>query len=283
MSLLSGIPGIQASPTGVPSLFNSMGIPLGKLPLQLLTIFPPTGYLGLNLTAAGLPITSAIKAATYGLGIIIGIYANGLYMNQVASFLSYILIFAPPWYIFDCIQIITDTKFNENGFLLPLPVPMIPSGGGKEGKWILTFPLLSLILAATSFSGIAFLSKFVPSSLTGTIGPYIQYGIIILGALFSIAAAFGVYRQIPVGVEPSIPGLTGGLPAIPTDLSSLTSILPKMAGGGNNNSKLPPLSSFIKNLKPQEGGSKESIPFIGVLGLIILGGFSLSYLRSKQE
>lgn len=291
---MSAIPGLQGSPTGVPSLFNSIGIPLGKVPLQLLTIFPPTGYLGLNLTAAGLPITSALKAASYGLGVLIGIYGDNLYMNQVAHFLSYVLIFAPPWYIFDCIQILTDTKFNENGFVLPVPFRVIPSGGGKGGNWTLTFPLLSLILAATSFSSLAFLNAYIPSVFTGNVGKYIQYGVIALGVLFSGSALFSIFKQSPNSVSTAT--------SIPTDISSLTSGLvsmgEKMTGGGNNSlssssnkvpplsfssNKLPPLSSFIDNLKPQNGGSSESIPFIGILALIVLGGFSLSFLRSKHE
>ena len=284
--MLSGLPTLQATPTGVPSLFNSIGIPLGKLPLQLLTIFPPTGYLGLNLTATGLPITSAIKAATYGAGVVAGLYASGLYINQIAKVLSYILIFAPPWYVFDCIQILTDSKFNDNGFLLPLPIPAIPSGGGKGGNWTLTFPVLSLILAATSFSGLALLNTFLPQSIKDSFGKYIEYGTGGLGILFVIVSLIAMSRQTTPGVESMVPSMPTGLP---TDMTSgitsltggLASMIPStMKGGGNS---LPPLSTFIKDLRPQEGGSTDSVPFIGILGLIILGGFSLSYLRSKQE
>jgi hypothetical protein len=282
-----------------PSLFNSAGIPLGKLPLQILTLFPPTGYLGLNLSAVGLPITGAIKAATYGAGVFAGIYANRLYVSQVAQILSYILIFAPPWYIFDCIQILADSKFDINGFLLPVPVPAIPSGGGKEGKWTLTFPLLSLILAATSFTGLAFIKKYLPDDLMKSVGKYAGYATLGGGILFTAIGLISLIMQkpaagtavpgVPSAISPlaGISGLTSAIPGV----SAITSVVPGLAptpaavplaqsGGG---SSLPPLSSFIHNVAKQEGGGEtQAIPFIGTLALIILGGFSLSFLRSKQ-
>ena len=301
---MAGILPIPTIPTS-PSLFNSAGIPLGKLPLQLLTLFPPTGYLGLNLSAVGLPITALIKAATYGAGIAAGLYANRLYISQVAQILSYILIFAPPWYIFDCIQILIDTKFDINGFILPLPVPAIPSGGGKEGKWTLTLPLLSLILAATSFSALAFIKEYLPENLINSFGKYIGYGALGGGILFSAVGLIGLLMQKPgpsTGVqEAAVPGagLLGGLPGagllggVPG--AGLLGGVPgagllgaaQSGGGSAIVEKLPPLSSFVENFQKQTGGGSnrvnEAIPFIGVLALIVLGGFSLSFLRSKQN
>ena len=288
------IPGV----TG-PSLFNAAGIPLGKTALTLLTIFPPTGYLGLNYSAVGLPFTAGIKAAVYGLGIIIGLFANRLYINEVAKVLSYILIFAPPWYIFDCIRILTDKQFDEGGFISPLPIPGIPTAPGKNGNWNLTFPLLSIILAVTSFSGLAFITKYIPEIITSSIGKYSAYATAGGGALFILAAGIGLFMQRPnsssvagtvaptiaqdpalgaVGsIVPGLGGLTSGLGGLVPGLGGITSGL--MKGGGKS---LPPLSSFINKLTPQSGGSKEDVPFLGILALVILGGFSLNYLRSKQ-
>jgi hypothetical protein len=272
---------LPITPTA-PSLFNSSGIPLGKLPLQFLTLFPPTGYFGLNLSAAGLPITAAIKAATYGAGIAAGIYANRLYVSQVAQILSYVLIFAPPWYIFDCIQILADSKFDINGFVLPFPVQAIPSGGGKGGKWTLTLPLLSLILAAISFSGLSIIKQYIPDNIMGSIGAYVGYGALGGGILFSAVGLIALIMQKP-GAGTAIPGLdavTSAIPALVPGLPGLTATPLRQAGGG---SSLPPLSSFIDNVGKQEGGGEsQAIPFIGTLTLIILGGFSLSFLRSKQ-
>ena len=209
---IPAIPAIPGLPS-VPSLFNAAGIPLGKTALILLTIFPPTGYLGLNYSAVGLPITAGIKALVYGLGIVIGIFANRLYINEVAKVLSYILIFAPPWYIFDCIRIISDSQFNQDGFIPPLPIPGIPIGQGNNGNWNLTFPLLSLILATTSFSGLAFVSKYLPATITDSIGKYSAYATAGGGALFILAAGIGLLMQRPaVGVvAPAGPALSGGL------------------------------------------------------------------------
>lgn len=256
-NLTPGVPVPGAS--SPPSLFSGQGIPLGKLPLQLLTLFPPTGYLGLNLSGAGMQVTAAIKAASYGIGIAAGIYANKLYVNQVAQFLSYILFFAPPWYLFDCIQILTDNKFDVNGFQLPLPISIIPSGGGVGGNWYLTFSLLSLILGATSLSGFALIQKYMPESISGSLGKYTSYATGGGAALFGLAAVAGMFMQ-----------KSSPLPQLPQ--------LPQLQQGGG---KLPPLSSFINELQPKKGGSKEAVPFIGILALIILGGFSLNYLRSQ--
>jgi hypothetical protein len=281
---LPGIPGIPGIPN-TQSLFSANGVQLGKLSLMLLTIFPPTGYLGLNYSAVGLPATAFIKAIVYGLGIAIGLFANRLYMNEVAKILSYILIFAPPWYIFDCIQIMLDSSFNKNGFLLPLPINLIPSGGGKNGLWTLTFPLLSLILAATSFSGLAFVMKYLPSGITNTIGQYTAYATAGGGALFILVAGIGLLMQKPA-VATSASSLS---PAAISDANPLGSLGALATGaitgamkGGGNKSSLPPLSSFINTIRAQSGGSKEDVPFLGILALIILGGFSLNFLRSKQ-
>lgn len=282
---IPGLPIGTGLPTA-PSLFNAAGIPLGKTALTLLTMFPPTGYLGLNYSAVGLPFTAGIKAAVYGLGIAIGLFANRLYINEVAKVLSYILIFAPPWYIFDCIRILTDKQFDEGGFIPPLPVQVIPTGQGNNGNWNLTFPLLSLILATTSFSGLAFVSKYLPSSFTNSIGLISAYVTAGGGALFIIAAGVGLLMQKPASTsvgdtvasaQPGLPAIGGLAPAIP-GLGGLAQGL--MKGGGTNS--LPPLSSFINKLTPQSGGSKEDVPFLGILALVILGGFSLNYLRSKQ-
>lgn len=251
-------------PSGLPSasLFNPNGIPIGKLGIQFLTLFPPSGFVGLNLSAAQLPITAAIKAATYGIGLAIAIFANKFYVDSVAKFLAYVLTFAPPWYIFDCIQVLADSTFTvgngtgENGFKLPLPVIGVPAGGSE---WLLTMPILSLILASSSLAGLSIIMQYVPESITGKYMPYIQGSMGGTAGLFVVAALASSF--LLKGPQISAPPL------------------PQMGGG-----QLPPLSSFVKNMPLQTGGgeSKEAIPFLGILALIILGGSSLSFLRSKQ-
>jgi hypothetical protein len=271
-----GMPGLPGLPN-TQSLFSANGVQLGKLSLMLLTIFPPTGYLGLNYSAVGLPATAFIKTIVYSLGVAIGLFANRLYMNEVATILSYVLMFAPPWYIFDCIQIMLDSSFNENGFLLPLPISLIPSGGGKKGLWTLTFPLLSLILATTSFSGLAVVMKYLPPDILKSFGPYTAYATAGGGAFFVLLAGIGLVMQKPAGATSA----QGASPAASAPANPLGALTGAMTGGGNKNS-LPPLSSFINTIRPQSGGSKEDVPFLGILALIILGGFSLNFLRSKQ-
>jgi hypothetical protein len=270
---LPALSGIGTSST-TSSLFSAGGIPLEKLPLTLLTIFPPTGYLGLNLLAAEMPITAGIKAASYGAGIAGGIYANELYLNDVAKILSYVLIFAPPWYVFDCIQMLTDSNFNDNGFQLPLPISAIPSGGAKEGKWNLTFPLLNLILAATSFTGFAFVLKYLPADITNQFGKYIAYATAGGGTLFAAVALGAMFMQTADTKTPV---------SSPVDLQSIASSPVALQQTGGGSKTLPPLSSFIKDLyKKDDDNLKEAIPFIGILALIIVGGFSLNYLKQNE-
>ena len=71
----------------------------------------------------------------------------------------------------------------------------------------------------------------------------------------------------------------GSPPTVPTVPTFPT--VQSQSGGGK---KLPPLSTFLHEFNNQDGGSdksSEAIPFIGILALIILGGFSLNYLRKN--
>ena len=263
-SLIPGDVGIPSLTSSTPSLLNTNGITLGKIPLQLLTLFPPTGYVGLNLSAVNLPITTAIKAATYGLGIVIGIYANRLYINEVAKFVSFILTFFPPWYIFDCIQVLSGDNFDTRGFALPVSFPIIPDGGWNGISWVLTLPLLSLILGTISVAGFAAVTAFVPPDIVNSYGKYIQYGTGASALLFGLIGIGSLFALKPP--------------------KSVASVGPLLQQGGGHKT-LPPLSSFIGNYVPHPSTTKykEAIPFLGILALIILGGTSISFLRSKQN
>lgn len=265
-SLVPGGLGIPSVSSSTPSLFNTNGITLGKIPLQLLTLFPPTGYVGLNLSAVNLQITTAIKAATYGLGIVIGIYANRLYINEVAKFLSFVLTFFPPWYIFDCIQVLSGDDFDTRGFALPVSIDIIPHGGWNGNSWVLTLPLLSLILGTISVAGFAAVTAFVPPEIIKSYGKYIQYGTGASAALFGLIGISSLFALKP-----------------PTSVTSVQPVLQQQQGGGRKT--LPPLSSFIDNyvVHPSTTKYKEAVPFLGILALIILGGTSISFLRSKQN
>ncbi|NDB86164.1 MAG: hypothetical protein EB127_26195, partial [Alphaproteobacteria bacterium] len=119
--------------------------------------------------------------------------------------------------------------------------------------------------------------KYLPATITDSIGKYSAYATAGGGALFILAAGVGLLMQRPASTSVASTGASTGVPAIP-GLGGFAQGL--MKGGGANS--LPPLSSFINKLTPQSGGSKEDVPFLGILALVILGGFSLSFLRSKQ-
>jgi hypothetical protein len=270
---LSGL-GTGGAPAA-PSLFSG-GLPMGKLPLQILTAFPATGYLGLNLSAAGMPITAMAKAAVYAAGVGLSFLVGRLYMTTATKVLFYIMTFAPPWYIFDCLQIIFDGAFDNNGFLLPLPIGMLPSGGGVGGFWTLTLPLMSLILAAISAAGGAILMKYLPPSMMGAGGKYAEYATLGGGALFGV---IGIAGSFYMSSGSSVPG------AIPVAIPPAPVPLAAAAPAGQQGGGLPPLSAFMKGLKKETSSLKlnsESITFLGLLGLIIIGGGTLGYLRSKS-
>jgi len=268
LGLPSLVPGgleIPSVTSTTPSLLNTNGITLGKIPLQLLTLFPPTGYAGLNLSAVNLQITAVIKAATYGLGIVIGIYANRLYINEVAKFVSFVLTFFPPWYIFDCIQVLSGDNFDTRGFALPVSFPIIPDGGWNGISWVLTLPLLSLILGTISIAGLAAVTNFVPPDIMNSYGKYIQYSIGASAILFGLIGISSLFALKP-----------------PKSVPYVQPVLQQQGGGHKG---LPPLSSFIGNYVPHPSSTKykEAVPFLGILALIILGGTSISFLRSKQN
>ena len=131
--------------------------------------------------------------------------------------------------------------------------------------------------------------KYLPSGITNTIGQYTAYATAGGGALFILVAGIGLLMQKPA-IATSASSLNptpaanplGALGALGAGALGLGGLAPgAMTGGGNKNS-LPPLSSFINTIRPQSGGSKEDVPFLGILALVILGGFSLNFLRSKQ-
>ena len=250
---------------------------MGKFALQLLTLFPPTGNLALNLVAVSLPMTAFLKVAAYGLGILIALYSNIIYVNSFAPILTWLMAIAPPWYIFDCIQILFDSNFNKNGFLLPLPVPLVPSGGSTKGgtdevpnPWRLTFPLINLILATVSISGFALINQFLPQNLIDSGGKYAQYSALGGAILFGIIGVIGVL----MAKNPS---------EIMVTLPKVSNPIAGMSGGGKIS--LPPLSSFIREMSSKKHDSKlnESVSFLGILGIVIVGGGILSFLRSKQQ
>ena len=260
--LLGGVGGLVPNPTtpnpvAAASLMAG-GIPMGKASLRLLTAFPTTGFVGINLTAAGSPIGAMAKAGAYALGAFLAMSARSIYSDWAAQALAYILVIAPPWYIFDILQIFFDDSFDENGFQAPFPLKELGLGVGKGGNWNLTMPTLSLIAATLTTAGYA-VTKYIPGFPTEGAGKYAQYATLGGGLLLAGVGIFGSIASTPK------PAATTTVAADDDDT---------VQGGGGKSGGLPPLSSFAKRLV-QEGGAKakrdsfyESVTFLGVLGIL---------------
>lgn len=247
-----GAPGLGGASPANPVSFFTTGYPMGKLTLQLLTIFPPTGLLGINLSAAGMPLAALAKGAVFGVGAILAVLVNAFYAPFAAKAFTYLMFLLPPWYLFDIIQICLDDSFNYNGFQPPLPIKEVQNmmGGGKGGTWYLTPSSISLILGATGAAGLGIAAQLVP----GGLGPITQYAAIGGGSLLGIGGIAGALMSKPAA---SAPG-------------------PPIQGGGG---RLPPLSSFAKDLTKTVETNSDSIAFLGILGIVVFGGLSLSLTR----
>lgn len=264
------------TPAGAPSFFTN-GMPMGKLSLQLLTLFPPTGMLGLNLAAAAMPLTAALKAASYGAGLIVALYL-GIYVPGPITKVFTTLLTLGPWFLYDCLQILLDADFDKRGFQPPLPIKEIPSGGGKNGNWLLTFPLGSLILAtlpAGAMGIVAILRSavpgLIPSSLndklalgTGTSSAALV-GMGLLGSFMAMRASSGTVAPGPTAPAVAPSAQSGGSAPGTTTVPSLSSIARTIPTGGG---------------APAHTSSREAVWFMGILGIVVAGGLSLGLLSS---
>ena len=253
----------------------SGGMPMGKLSLQFLTVFPPTGLTGLNLAAAGMAIPAMAKAAVFGFGAVLALITKAYYAEFAAQMVTFLMILLPPWYIFDCIQILLDPQFNEKGFQPPIPLEEIQMGGGKEGKWNLTPSTGSLILAALGATGLGIVAKFFPGITAEGSGKTTQTAMIGSTAVLGLVGLAGTMMSSnPITVAKKENDQEGG---------ATTEHTLQSGGGGT---PLPPLSSFANQMRG--GGAKhigtqdptKGTTFLGILGMVIVGGLTLSYLRN---
>jgi hypothetical protein len=261
--------------------------------LRLLTVFPPTGALGLNYVALNNPIVAAIKAAS---------------TLVVTFFIRYLLQFHPPiiqesiiwfsgilsfWYLFDICEIMRskeefvkgiNTGFKDelgkdifkNGFRLPFNINITELNTpcvDKDASWLLTSSLISLIVATLSSAGFLIMNYIpaglIPANVLQTIN-YATGGTTMASILFS----FILNSNTPPVVNSCNPpsemlqppiAKGGGLPP----LSSFS----KQVGGG-----LPPLSSFADKLLTSKS-SDESYAFFSVIGIVLLGGFFIGWSK----
>jgi hypothetical protein len=232
------------------------GFPMEKMTLILLTLFPATGLAGINLQALQNTTGALLKGGSYLVGCLYAIRLMNIYPGLVTKLISG-LIFLGPWFVFDAMEILVNPDFSKQGFRPPLPIPSYPPPKPTDGFWLLTPALISIILAllptyALGFTGI--LNSFMPGLVTGDTQKYMGYavgGTAVLGTAFSMFAA----NKAPTPVQ---------------------------SGGGPKKSEVPSLSALARTMKQSASPEAfdESKAFLGLLGVIITGGFALSMARS---
>lgn len=226
------------------------GINMPKIALIALTLFPPTGIIGLNWIAVGNSPIAFIKAISFVIISFAIIFLTPFYPFFAPYKVISALTLFGPWYAYDVLQIL-DKSFDEDGFTLPIPIEGLPAQGklDADGKWKLTLPLGSMIVATLLASGFA-IADYLPNSMQ----TYFKYASAGGGTLFTgIAAVSGLTSTTPVG---------GGV------TPSTTTVL---QGGGSRD--LPPLSTFINKLRYKKTKSaSEALAFFSILGIIVFGG-----------
>ena len=234
------------------------GIPMPKIALILLTLFPPTGIIGLNWVAVGNSPIAFMKAISFVFITFTMIFLTPFFPAFAPLRLISMITYFGPWYAYDVIQIL-DKSFDTDGFGLPLPIKEVPAIGtlNKDGKWLLTMPLASMIIATLLASGFA-IKEFLPDSMK----TYFTYASAGGGTLFTGIAA--------------VSGLTSTTPAttVPT-----TTVL---QGGGSK--EMPPLSTFINQLRYKSTKTAdEALAFFAILAIIVLGGIATTVFKPKDR
>ena len=255
-----------ASPLNPFQKFLNNGIPMPKFVLFLLTIFPPTGIIGLNLSAINNVVGTIMKALSYGIGILWGMYFYRLYPSTISKVIS-ILMFIGPWYLFDIISIL-DNPFI--GFRSPIIIPGYPEISeykdiaNPDGTWTLSPTLLGIIMTtipAGIAGGTGIASYFSPSSVSDDTKKYINYTTIGMGALIGGIGLYSMF-QTPATAAAAAP----------------------LVQGGGGRSRVPSLSEIAKDLaRPIDArNNAESQSFLGILAIVFLGGLAIAVTRSKQ-
>jgi hypothetical protein len=297
-----GLGGINPLQNRMSTLFTQGGLQMSKAALVGLTLFPSTGYVGVNLFAVKQTISGSLKALAYVAGLILSFYTHKYMSNIPAQVVKWFLLLAPPWYVYDILQVI-DTYFN--GF--HNPIGEVEPVKETRGQWILTLSLIGLIMGtlsasvATSLLNSPLTKMLFPEAIISqyiSIGSYGGSSALILmglmGIFFSEDTPQAAERgAIPLGGQPAVAGAPL-LPALPPPPPSapppagapLAGALAaqhvinvaNQSGGGIS---LPPLSSFLKYKRSTN--IHESTTFLCLLGIIFVGGVLLSTLRAKDN
>lgn len=138
---------------------------------------------------------------------------------------------------------------------------------GKCGNWTLNIPIICLISAVLLANGITW-AKYLPEGVQtgfqyatgGGAGLFATGGLVnTIYSAQSTASAAASQSIIP---QMAIPALKGG-------------------GGGGGGRGLPPLSSFVDEIKESysEESFDDSAPFLAILAYICAAGFGLALSR----
>jgi hypothetical protein len=286
------------------ALLNGMelsGIP-GWALLSLVTLCPGIGQLGINHVIIGQPVVAVLKAISLPISYLLIVYLSPYLPLLLQGKWLFYLAALGPWYLFDCLQVVFGyftgyismidvdfiplspqseqvmsggalpkyTRLESRGAESVLPSLTTSNGtvpGAREGRWKLTVSKANIV-----FGGLAISMQLIPFIFgeTQRTNANIASGVFAgLLTVLGIASSISAYST-------SFTALTGGF-SNPVPVAPLT-------GGG---SELPPLSHFLKDLAPQNGGAttkekKESTFFLQGLGFIVLAGLTLGLIRSKQ-
>jgi len=229
----------------------AVGIPMPFWTLKVLTVLPPTGFIGLNHAAMGNQALAILKTGSVVLSVILVTILLPYYPDIMRKYIIYLSYFGP-WFMFDILEVF-NTGFQAHGFRLPLNITLegLTANHATSGDWKLTTAMASAIIATFGVSG-AVAASFIPADLVPA------------SISNNIALASG-------GV-----GLALGGVALMAMLASSSGTPPvKQSGGGS----LPPLSDFADKLLKSKSPD-ESYAFLSVLGLVVMGGMVMAW--SKQ-
>ena len=280
-SVAPALPAAATIQSPLSTLVQGGGFAVPKVGLLALAALPPTGIAGLNLQATGNLVGMVFKVLSYGISIFYALRLNALYPSIFAKIVMS-LMFLGPWYVFDILSYF-DPAFDRLGFQPPIPISGYPKPGppvAADGTWRLTPALIGIImtlLPAYSAGLTSLINFYVPGTVGGNIQNYMGYAAAGAGALGLALTVFSATRSS----SPVAPAPSGGMAPLASSAPlAAPPPLPTQAGGA----ALPPLSSFVKDLKRSASPQafQESTGFLALLGLVVAGGLALGFTRAKE-